>query len=250
MASRELVREDLCNKRPVKPCSRGDSVIRRKTQLSTMGCAGASSCFADRWACCLGPPMAFVADTFYTGKVGGVPRHDPEALRLAGRYRASNTSVFLPYRTTSGRCPSIFGAVRPEIRLRGDPRYLNETWNDVFKPSLEVAATELLPVIDQHLRTAQRDINLSDQSGSAETLGSPLDPIATSTGAGYSESVEFLVEVARDCMEYLLEHNVSAAEQQLAAWTSSSVTLLRALSHSRLDSQARRRCIGHGQLAS
>jgi hypothetical protein len=146
--------------------------------------------------------------------------------------------------------PSIFGAVRPEIRLRGDPRYLNETWNDVFKPSLEVAATELLPVIDQHLRTAQRDINLSDQSGSAETLGSPLDPIATSTGAGYSESVEFLVEVARDCMEYLLEHNVSAAEQQLAAWTSSSVTLLRALSHSRLDSQARRRCIGHGQLAS
>ena len=60
--------------------------------------------------------------------------------------------------------PSVLGGFRPEVCFRGDPHRLHETWNDVFKPSLEIAAAELLPVIDQHLRGAQRDANLSLRS--------------------------------------------------------------------------------------
>jgi hypothetical protein len=125
--------------------------------------------------------------------------------------------------------PSVFGGLRPEVRLRGDAHRLHETWSDIFKPSLQLAAADLLPVIDQHLRRAQRDINLSDESGSGETLGSPVDPIATCSGSGYSESLGFLVEAARDCIEALIKHDVRRAESQLAAWASSDVVLLRRL---------------------
>jgi hypothetical protein len=102
-------------------------------------------------------------------------------------------------------------------------------WNDVFKPSLEFAATVLLPIIDHHLRSAQRDINLSDESGSGEILGSPVHPVATSSGEGYSDPLEFLVEAARECVEALLRHDVSRAESQLTTWASSDVALLRRL---------------------
>lgn len=125
--------------------------------------------------------------------------------------------------------PSVLGGFRPEVCFRGDPHRLHETWNDVFKPSLEIAAAELLPVIDQHLRGAQRDANLSEGSGSRETLGSPVNPIAMSSGAGYEKSLGFLVEAARDCIEALVERDVSRAESHLATWASSDVALLKRL---------------------
>src|SRR4051794_15935018 len=125
--------------------------------------------------------------------------------------------------------PSVFGGLRSEVRLRGDRHRLHDMWNDVFKPSLEFAATVLLPIIDHHLRSAQRDINLSYEFGSGEILGSPVHPVATSSGESYSDPSEFLVEAARDCVEALLRHDVSRAESQLTAWASSDVALLRRL---------------------
>ena len=124
---------------------------------------------------------------------------------------------------------SALGALRSEIRLRGNVPHLHNTWNDVFKAALDSAAVDLLPVIDQHLRTAQRDLNLSDESGSSQTLGSPIHPIETASGSSYLVPLGLLVEAARDCIETLLDHGASRAKSQLAVWASSDVVLLRRL---------------------
>lgn len=125
--------------------------------------------------------------------------------------------------------PSVRDAVRNEIRLRGNVSHLHETWNNVFKPTLNIAAVDLLPMIDQHLRAAQRDTNLSDESGSSRTLGSPMHPIAISSGSRYSAPLDLLVEAARDCIEALLDNDANRAGSQLSAWASSDVVLLRRL---------------------
>jgi hypothetical protein len=125
--------------------------------------------------------------------------------------------------------PAILGGLRGEVRLRGDVHQLRDWWTEVLRPSLQTAAAELLPIVDQHIRKAHRNVRLSNESEAGETLGSPVHPIATVSGRGYAEHVDFLVEVARDSVEALLEHDLGQGIAQLAAWASSDVVLLRRL---------------------
>jgi hypothetical protein len=47
---------------------------------------------------------------------------------------------------------TVFGDLHGEVRLRGDRHQLHNAWNDIFKPALEISASELLPIVDQHVR--------------------------------------------------------------------------------------------------
>ena len=123
----------------------------------------------------------------------------------------------------------IFGGLRSEVRLRGDRHQLHDAWNDIFKPALNMSANELLPIVDQHLRQAQRGVNLNDESKSRQVLGTSVHPIAMVSGDGYAEDIDLLVEVARDCIETLLTVRLDEAHAQLSAWASSDVVLLRRL---------------------
>jgi hypothetical protein len=122
-----------------------------------------------------------------------------------------------------------FGGLRGDVRLRGDRHQLHDAWNKILKPSLNTAASELLPIVDQHLRKAQRNANLNDESEEQHVLGSSIHPISTISGDGYAEDFDFLVEVARDCIETLFDSRPDQADAQLATWASSDVVLLRRL---------------------
>lgn len=125
--------------------------------------------------------------------------------------------------------PSMFGGLRGEVRLRGERHQLHDCWTDVFKPSLETVASELLPIVDQHMRKAQRSINLNEKPDAGETLGSPVHPIAAVSGGAYADHLDFLVEVARDCIESLLVIRPDQGLAQLSAWASSEIVLLKRL---------------------
>lgn len=124
---------------------------------------------------------------------------------------------------------TIFGGLRGEVRLRGDRHQLHKAWDDIFKPALEISASELLPIVDQHLRKAQRSANLNDEAKERHALGTSVHPVATVSSDGYAEDLDLLVEVARDCMEMLLNVRPEEANAQLSTWASSDVVLLRRL---------------------
>lgn len=125
--------------------------------------------------------------------------------------------------------PSAFGDVRPEVSFRGDAHQLHDTWNTNIKPNLNAGAAHLLALLDQTIRFAQRDLNLSDATGRGEQVGSLLESVALASGDRYSGPVGFLTEAARDCIEALLDSDPSRAELQLTTWVLSDVWLLKRL---------------------
>jgi len=124
---------------------------------------------------------------------------------------------------------SIFGDLRGDVRLRGDRHQLHDAWSDIFKPVLNIAASELVSIADQHLRKAQRSANLNDELEVRHVLGTSVHPISMISGDGFADDLDFLVEVARDCIEKLLDVSPDQADAQLAAWASSDVVLLKRL---------------------
>ena len=95
--------------------------------------------------------------------------------------------------------------------------------------SCRIGASELLPIVDQHLRKAQRSANLNDEAKERHALGTSVQPISMVSSDGYAEDLDLLVEVARDCMETLLNVRPEEASAQLSTWASSDVVLLRRL---------------------
>lgn len=125
--------------------------------------------------------------------------------------------------------PSALGDVRPEIRIRGDAHQLHDTWTTNIKPHLGANAADLLSLLDQSIRFAQRDLNLSDATGRAEQVGSLIESVALTAGDGYSRAAGFLTEATRDCIEALLATDPSRADLQLTTWALSDVWLLKRL---------------------
>lgn len=125
--------------------------------------------------------------------------------------------------------PSVFGDLRPEVHFRGNAHQLHDTWQKNIKPNLSTNVANLLPLIDQTIRFAQRDLNLSGVTGRAEQFGSLLEPVALASGAKYAGPGGFITEAARDCIEALFNGDPTRAELQLTTWALSHVCLLRRL---------------------
>ena len=124
---------------------------------------------------------------------------------------------------------AIFGGLRGDVRLRGERHQLHDAWNEIFKPALDISASNLLPIVDQHIRKAQRSVNLNDELEGSHPLGTSVHPISMVSGGGYAEDLDLLIEVARDCIETLLDVHPEQANAQLATWASSDVVLLKRL---------------------
>ncbi|MFV8167342.1 DUF4020 domain-containing protein [Mycobacterium sp. 134] len=125
--------------------------------------------------------------------------------------------------------PYLFGRSHFEIRFRGNDHWLREAWDGVFKPCFPEVAPDLLAVVDQQLRRAQRDISLANGPGSASELVSMRGAIASIGDQDYPDSLDLLIDFARDCIESMLDTESSRAGSQLAAWADSDVPLLRRL---------------------
>lgn len=122
------------------------------------------------------------------------------------------------------------GEPRFEVSVRGDGHWLREAWEKVFVPNLRAIATEVLVVVDRHLRRAYQLLTVSG------TIRSTWDPLSFSRSAidphmqdSIVEPVDILIDAARDCIEVLLDAGSDVAPSYLNAWAATEVQLLRRL---------------------
>ena len=118
-----------------------------------------------------------------------------------------------------------------DVGLRGDDYFLREeSWRKVFQPCLSDAAAELLPIADQQLRKAHRDLALADDNSSAKNLPSRFRAaIEPHDQDQFPDPLGFLIDAARDCVEALLDRGSSQGYEQLDVWAATDVSLLRRL---------------------
>ncbi|MBO3745242.1 DUF4020 domain-containing protein [Streptosporangiaceae bacterium NEAU-GS5] len=122
------------------------------------------------------------------------------------------------------------GGPRFEIRLKGDHHWLDEAWRQLFSPNLAEAAPAVLAVADRHLRRA---FQLLDTAGHVRH---GWDPVSFGRSAiephpqdGHPESIDVLIDAARDCLETLLDIGDARGASYLASWADSEAPLLRRL---------------------
>lgn len=125
--------------------------------------------------------------------------------------------------------PHLFGDSHFEVRFHANEHWLRQAWEEIFKPNFPEIAPELLAVVDQQIRRAQRDISLVNGPGARSEL-MPLRGSITLTGERtYRDSLDMLVDCARDGIESMLDADSKRAESQLGSWADSDVPLLRRL---------------------
>lgn len=128
--------------------------------------------------------------------------------------------------------PWLLGRRRPygDVRLRGDDYWLREAWTTIFLPNVDGFAADVLPLADRHLRRAYL---LQRGTTSADSAWDPLSfrrsAIEEHGQDRPSKSVDVLIDVARDCLESLLDGNAAAGAALLDTWTASDMALLRRL---------------------
>jgi hypothetical protein len=125
---------------------------------------------------------------------------------------------------------AVPGGSRTEIRLRGGQWPLEQAWEQVFAPRLDVAAGDLIAIADRHLRRAHA---LLTATGTARP---GWDPASFSRSAiephsqdDMPEPLDILIDAARDSLEVLLGAGSPAGIGYLAAWADADSPLLRRL---------------------
>jgi uncharacterized protein DUF4020 len=124
---------------------------------------------------------------------------------------------------------SLFGGAF-DADMRGTNYFLNELWDNVFKPALPALAGSFLTIADRHLRQADLELDIADDNGSDRNRPSAYRlAIESVPDDQYGSPLGFLVDVARDCLESLLDSEAPEGYSRLDAWAASDVILLRRL---------------------
>ena len=122
--------------------------------------------------------------------------------------------------------PVIVPSVNVVIK---EPFWFGKVWQRSVVPNLDGLATDLMPIIDRHLRLAHRLTLVVDDS----VVGySPLSTSRTaiaSQGRYDTETIDPLIDAARDTLESLLQCSPDESNRYLESWNRSSSSLLRRL---------------------
>lgn len=120
-----------------------------------------------------------------------------------------------------------FGATF-EATTREKHSILRLSWDTVYRPFLDQYASQLLAIIDRHLRRADLQLTLAGESDRQRpTLWRPAISIAEDHQPG--TPLGFLIDAARECLESLLAGQNPEADRYLESWAESNVVLLRRL---------------------
>ncbi|MCH9733549.1 MAG: DUF4020 domain-containing protein [Actinomycetia bacterium] len=137
------------------------------------------------------------------------------------------TALFLfdyltePLVTATGR---QFGASF-EAATRENHSMLRLSWETVFRPFLDQYASQLLAIIDRHLRRADLQLTLAGESDRQRpSLWRPAMSIAEDHELG--TPLGFLIDSARECLESLLAAQNPEADIYIVSWEKSNVVLL------------------------
>lgn len=116
-----------------------------------------------------------------------------------------------------------------EIDLVGNEYWLTTAWTNVFLPILDAHAPALLTLVSGHIRTAYQMLRSTRPDGRTDTLSFGRSAIEPHEQDGIRDSMDVLVDAARDCLERLLVNDPPAAAAHLDMWTEADEALFRRL---------------------
>jgi hypothetical protein len=118
-------------------------------------------------------------------------------------------------------------AARFEVRLAGDEHWLSKAWSDVFIPMLDVHIAPIIASIDEQISRLYRLLhNVSPDFDALNFRRSAIEPHEQDS---FRESIDVLIDAARDCIEHALEHELPLADRYVAAWVDRSDAIFRRL---------------------
>ena len=107
--------------------------------------------------------------------------------------------------------------------------WFGKVWQRSVAPNLDDLATDLIPIIDRHLRLAHRlTLVLDDSESDSSALSSARTTIA-SQGRYDVETIDPLIDAARDTLDALLRCSPDQGDLYLSSWSRSSYSLLQRL---------------------
>lgn len=114
-----------------------------------------------------------------------------------------------------------------KVTIPGDDYLFNEAWNKFFKPNLKQFVHELAPIITDQLKSAHRLLC------SVGCANDKWDPVSFKRSAiepheqdQHSDSLDLLIDFARDIIEFLLEDDPKRAQTIIQEWTLSDTPIL------------------------
>ncbi len=129
---------------------------------------------------------------------------------------------------TADRRPGRY--VHADARLRGDDHWLQEAWENLFKPNLVDCAAEVAVMAERHLRDAHRKLRLlgagTDRWDPISFQRSAIEPHEQDH---IGREVNVLIDAARDALEHLLQAQPEAGAAITERSERSDVPILRRL---------------------
>jgi hypothetical protein len=104
---------------------------------------------------------------------------------------------------------------------------LREAWRRTFKPVLREYAKQILDIAERHIRRTDLQLTLAGESDRQRPSTWRASIIAEDQNL--TSPLGFLVDVARECLDSLLESENSDVGNRLRAWVEGDVVLLRRL---------------------
>jgi hypothetical protein len=106
---------------------------------------------------------------------------------------------------------------RFEIDLAGDEHWLSQAWSKVFAPALQEHLAPILATVDEQIVRVYR---------AWRCLGTEFDPFSFRRSAiepheqdEFRESVDMLIDAARECIEYALVEDAELADGCIDSWS-------------------------------
>ncbi|MCZ2849811.1 DUF4020 domain-containing protein [Modestobacter sp. VKM Ac-2978] len=149
------------------------------------------------------------------------------------RERPDVALLLLQHRTrpilTSGFDLGNAAAPSFDIDLVGEEYWLTSAWTEVFLPILDAHAHALLTLVSGHIRLAYQMRRSMRPDARTDTLSFGRSAIEPHEQDDIRDSMDLLVDAARDCVERLLLNDPPAAVAQLDVWIEANEALFRRL---------------------
>jgi hypothetical protein len=120
--------------------------------------------------------------------------------------------------------------VRADVSLRGKQHWLAQAWQTLFVPHMIETASELATMVSRALTRAHRMLTAFDAATH------DWDPCSFGRSAiephpqdQHPEPIDVVIDIARDSLEHLLDHNVDIGSTLIASWAQAQAPLLRRL---------------------
>lgn len=117
--------------------------------------------------------------------------------------------------------------VRFDVEMPAAEYFLSDAWSKVFLPMLPTRLGEIATSVDEQIARLYRVRDSLDAGFDSVSFG--RSAIETHEQDTFRESVDVLIDAARDCVEHALEHDVQFADRLINSWVTRDPALFRRL---------------------